>query len=290
MRAQELGGLVCIVTGASKGLGRRIAQSFWIAGANLILVARSEEDLLKCIDQLPARVEQKVVPVAIDLSERGACARVIHKARDQFGKLDVLVNNAAVQGPIGPFIENDLSAWEYTVSLNLLSVVSMCQHAVPLMLEKGGGKIVNISGGGATGPRPMFSAYAASKAAVIRFSETLAEEMKDKGIYVNCVAPGLLNTSLQEAIIESGQEKAGQREFDQALNGKRVGEANMERASSLCTFLASPVSDQISGKLISAVWDPWETLPSHLSDLQQTDVYTLRRIVPIDRALKWGDR
>jgi 3-oxoacyl-[acyl-carrier protein] reductase len=99
-----------------------------------------------------------------------------------------------------------------------------------------------------------------------------------------------LNTSLQEAIIESGQEKAGQREFDQALNGKRVGEANMERASSLCTFLASPVSDQISGKLISAVWDPWETLPSHLSDLQQTDVYTLRRIVPIDRALKWGDR
>jgi 3-oxoacyl-[acyl-carrier protein] reductase len=278
----------CLITGASRGLGAKIAAAFWEAGANLMLVARTASALKQVADGLPRRADQRVITYAADLSDPQAPEQIIAEARKEFGALDVLVNNAGIQGPIGPCWENDWQAWQTTLQVNLLAPIALCRLCVPWMAQRGRGKIVNLSGGGATGPRPNFSAYATAKVGLVRFSETLAKETHSMRIEVNCIAPGAMDTAMLAAIVEAGPEAAGQREYELAVKACSTGEATLVRAVALCMFLASSASDGITGKLISAVWDPWETLPNHLEDLR-TDVYTLRRIVPKDRGMRWGE-
>ena len=285
----KLAGSTCLITGASRGLGARIARAFWEEGASLILVARSEAALRDVAAGLADRPGQRVELLTADLSDPTAPERIVSKARESFDALDVLVNNAAIQGPIGPSWENDWGQWQTTVQIDLMAPVAMCRLIVPWMAERRRGKIINLSGGGATGPRPNFSAYAASKAALVRFTEILAAETCDLGIGVNCIAPGAMPTAMLESILASGPCLAGQREYESAVNAGRSGTSTLDRAADLCVFLASRESDGITGKLISAVWDPWERLADHLEDLQSTDVYTLRRIVPEDRDLDWGE-
>ena len=170
-----------------------------------------------------------------------------------------------------------------------MAPIIICRAFIPWMKETGGGSIVNISGGGATGPRANFSAYATSKAGLIRFSETLAEETKSLGIRVNCIAPGAMKTAMISEVIKNGEDLAGKREFDTAKKILENGGASMERVADLALFLSSNASEPITGKLISAVWDPWETLINHIEDLNGTDIYTLRRIIPKDRGKTWGN-
>jgi 3-oxoacyl-[acyl-carrier protein] reductase len=158
------------------------------------------------------------------------------------------------------------------------------------MKQKKYGKIIMLSGGGATKPMPYLSAYAASKAAIVRFAETLAEETKDFNIDVNTLAPGALNTRLLDEIIAAGPEKIGNVFYQQCLKQKQQGGTNLEIGASLCVYLASAESDGISGKLLSAVWDPWQSLAKYKNDLMNSDIYTLRRIVPKDRGKNWGEK
>jgi NAD(P)-dependent dehydrogenase (short-subunit alcohol dehydrogenase family) len=167
--------------------------------------------------------------------------------------------------------------------------VLMCRAVLPHMRRAGYGKIVQLSGGGATNPLPRISSYAASKAAVVRFAETLAEETRGAGIDVNCIAPGALNTRLLDQVLEAGAEAVGASFYERSLKQKETGGAPLERGADLSVFLASAESDGLSGKLLSAVWDPWEQLMEKIGDLPQ-DVYTLRRIVPKDRGIEWGDK
>jgi len=153
--------------------------------------------------------------------------------------------------------------------------------------KRGRGKIVNISGGGATSPRPGFSAYAAAKTALVRFSETLAHEVAERSIDVNSIAPGVLNSRLTRAVLDAGPDRVGRHEYEAAENTARGPIDGRERAAELCTFLASAASDGITGKLISAQWDPWPSLAEHRTDLNGSDVYTLRRVLPRDRGFTW---
>jgi NAD(P)-dependent dehydrogenase (short-subunit alcohol dehydrogenase family) len=154
--------------------------------------------------------------------------------------------------------------------------------------RRGYGKIVQLSGGGATNALPGLSAYAASKAAVVRFAETLAEELREHHVDVNAVAPGALNTRMLDEVLAAGPERVGQAFHERALEQQRSGGVPLERGAALAVWLASAASDGVTAKLLSAVWDPWAELPKHLDDLA-SDVYTLRRIVPSDRDLLWGD-
>ena len=138
--------------------------------------------------------------------------------------------------------------------------------------------------------RSGFSAYAASKAAVVRFTETLAVELAGTGIEVNAVAPGLLKTRMMEQMLEAGPARAGQHQIETVRKSAETGGTPPELAARLCVFLASTGSDGITGKLISAPWDPWEDLPNHLKDLKDTDIYTLRRITPKDRGKTWDPK
>lgn len=280
---------VALITGATRGLGEFLAGRFWEAGFSLCLVARNEPDLIKISSSLPKRSGQQISTFSCDLGNHALVVELTSKIRGHFQHLDLLINNGAIQGPIGPLWENDLLAWEQTIQVNLLAPVTLCRAFVPWMKENGGGSIINLSGGGATGPRANFSAYATSKAALIRFSETLAEETRHLGIHVNCIAPGAMKTRMLAEVLEKGAIAAGNREISIADKVFSEGGASMDRVADLALFLASDASFGITGKLISAVWDPWESLPEHLEDLNLTDIYALRRIVPKDRGKTWGN-
>ena len=166
----------------------------------------------------------------------------------------------------------------------------MTRALVPHFKARNSGKIIQLSGAGATKPLPNISAYAASKAAVVRFAETLAEELRPYRVDVNAIAPGALNTRMLDEVLASGPEAVGRAFYERSLEQQSQGGAPLERGAALCVFLASAASDGITGKLISAMWDPWESLSEHRADLDGTDVYTIRRIVPEDRRLAWGDK
>ena len=283
----KLQGQQALITGASRGLGAAIAAAFWREGASLLLSARDAGRLRVAAESLAPRPGQSLHCFAADLSDPAAGAALVAEARAVFPRLDILVKNAGTQGQIGPAWENDEADWRRAIEIDLLAPVALCRLAVPWMATTGGGRIVNVSGGGATSPRARFSAYAAAKTALVRFTETLAAEAAGLRIRVNAVAPGAMDTDLLREVAEAGPERAGEREYAAARHAQAAGGATAARAAELVVFLASAASDGITGKLISAVWDPWERLSSHADDLRRSDIYTLRRIVPEDRGLDW---
>jgi len=285
----DLAGRSVIITGANQGLGRVIAESFVTSGADVLLMARDAEKLDRVRDELAsgAGPGQGVHARTGDVSRPEDCAAAVDQCVSLFGGLTVLVNNAGVYGPMGRLEDVDWGEWEEAIRINLLGTALMCRAALRPMRARGYGKIVNLSGGGATGPLPRFSAYAASKAAVVRLTETLAEEAREDHIDVNAIAPGALNTRLLDQVLEAGPEKVGGAFHERAVKQRDEGGVPLEKGAALAAFLASARSDGITGRLLSAVWDDWARLAERRGELEKTDVYTLRRIVPKDRGLGW---
>jgi NAD(P)-dependent dehydrogenase (short-subunit alcohol dehydrogenase family) len=285
-----LAGRAAIVTGGSHGLGLEIARAYVRAGARVLVCARDTAALDRARAELDSLAADPaaVATATVDVSEPEAVAGLVGDAIEQFSQIHVLVNNAGIYGPKGPTEDVAWEEWEHAVRVNLFGSV-LCSRAVLSHFRANGyGKIIQLSGGGATSPLPRLSAYAASKAAVVRFAETLAEEVRGTGIDVNAIAPGALNTRLLDEVLDAGAERVGDSFYERALEQRSSGGTPLDVAARLAVFLGSGKSDGITGKLISAPWDPWEELPSHADDLRTTDVYTLRRIVPADRGLSWG--
>jgi NAD(P)-dependent dehydrogenase (short-subunit alcohol dehydrogenase family) len=280
-----------IVTGASEGLGFEIAKRYLAAGANLTICARTESALSKAAADLEASAApgRSVTAIPADVSKPGDAAALVALALKTHGRVDILVNNAGVAGPCGSVESIDWVEWMRTIEVNLFGSVLLSRALLPHLKQAGRGKIVQLSGGGATNPLPMLSAYAVSKAAVIRFVETLAEETRPHRIDVNAIAPGALNTRMLDRMIDAGPRKIGQALYERLSQVKTQGGTPLGKAADLAVFLGSPLSDGITGKLISAAWDPWHDLPNRLRELQETDIYTLRRIVPKDRNMDWGE-
>jgi len=279
-----------LITGGTRGLGETLVRRFWLDGYSLCLVARHAADIDDLIKRLPERDKQQTVALPCDMGSPFQVADLIKRVKKACPHLRVLVNNAAVQGPLGPFWELDFSAWQKTLQIDLLAPVALCQGLVPLLRnDDTGGSIINLAGGGAAGPRANLSAYATAKAGLVRFSETIAEELRATGIRVNCIAPGAMKTQMLAELLAEGNA-AGEREHAAASKVFEEGGASMDRVADLALFLASDASKGITGKLISAVWDDWEQWPEHLAELSSSDAYTLRRIVGRDRGFAWGDK
>jgi NAD(P)-dependent dehydrogenase (short-subunit alcohol dehydrogenase family) len=289
--AKVLADRCAIITGASQGLGFEIARKYLEAGANLVICARNESLLEKSSETLRqyAGNGRSLIALPADVSDSRDAAMLVGTALKEFGHLEILVNNAAVAGPCGAVESLDWDEWVRAIEINLLGPVLLSRAVLPHFKKAGYGKIVQLSGGGATNPLPNLSAYAASKAAVIRFIETLAEETRRYHIDVNAIAPGALDTRMLDEFIAAGPEKLGNAFHEQTLRQKKSGGVPLHKGADLAVFLGSALSDGITGKLISAIWDNWNALPSHLDDLNRSDVYTLRRIVPKDRGMTWGD-
>ena len=274
------------------GLGYAIAEAFVAAGAHVTICSRNPAELKVARDRLAAAAQagQTVAATVADVAREDDVERLVSEAAAALPGIDILVNNAGVVAPIGRTESVDWAAWRYSIEVNLLGAVLMCRAVVPLMRRRGRGKILQISAGGATSPDPRFSAYAASKAGLVAFSATLAEELRDDRIDVNCIAPGGLATRMNDEKLTAGPDKIGQAVYQQLSQRRRDGGAPLQDAANLAVLLASSRTDGLTGKLISAVWDDWQALPERIEALRSSDVFTLRRILPKDRGLDWADK
>ncbi|MFL5955191.1 MAG: SDR family NAD(P)-dependent oxidoreductase [Gaiellaceae bacterium] len=262
---------VCLVTGAARGLGRAIAERFAESGASLALLDCDGEELAATTDALDVR--DAPLQLKADVASWAEVEAALSRVTRAFGRVDVLINNAGVQGPIGPLMTTDPEHWRRTVDVNLLGTLHCTRAVLPAMIENGYGRIVNISGGGATAARPRFSAYAASKAGVVRLAETLALELDALDVRVNAVAPGALNTRMLDEVLVAG-EAAGA-ELEDALRRQRDGGSSIADAVDLVMVLAGD-SPPVNGRLVSAPHDAWRTW----SEKPPADdaMYTLRRV------------
>ena len=287
----KLKGLNAIITGGSQGLGKVIAEHYLREGANVVLCSRSEKELNATRDGLAAGFpSQKILAKPCDVSNESQVNDLIAFGLRELGSLDILVLNAGIYGPMGPTESVDLNEWRRAIDINLFGVLLPCRAIIPHFKKAGCGKIVVLSGGGATNPLPNISSYAASKAAVVRLMETLAEELRSHHVDVNAIAPGALATRLVDEVLAAGPEKVGAAFFEKNKQWKEKGATPLDLGAGLAVYLASPESDGITGKLISAQWDPWAKLAEHRDELVESDIYCLRRIVPEDRGHKWNDQ
>jgi NAD(P)-dependent dehydrogenase (short-subunit alcohol dehydrogenase family) len=286
----KLKGLNALITGGSQGLGKVIAEYFLREGAKVVLCARNEKDLSFTRAELAGKFPaQEILARTCDVSSEVQVNDLVAFALRELGSVHALVLNAGVYGPMGPTESVDLAGWRQAMDINLYGVLLPCRAIIPQFKKAGRGKIVVLSGGGATNPLPNISAYAASKAAVVRLMETLAEELQAFHVDVNAIAPGALATRLVDEVLAAGPEKVGAVFYEKNKQWKEKGATPLELGARLAVYLASRESDGISGKLISAQWDPWEKLHEFKADLN-SDIYALRRIVPKDRGKTWGDK
>lgn len=283
---------VAIVAGASRGLGRVLAQTFLDSGCHVLAVARSLENPHHLSHSHAEGALARLVPASVDLAQPDAGQAVLGACMEAFGRVDYLICNAAVQGPIGAFWEQSLDAWEAAVQINLLAHVRLAHAAIPQMLKNAGprrGALVFLSGGGATSPRPRFTSYATAKTGLVRFAETLARELQDLGVASNCIAPGVMPTALLDEVLQAGAETAGANEVAAAEKARADGHKVMQRAAA-CALSLCNGDLPVTGKLVSAPWDQWDgAWCDHITDLAASDVYTLRRIAGRDRGMEWGD-
>jgi NAD(P)-dependent dehydrogenase (short-subunit alcohol dehydrogenase family) len=287
----KLKGKTAIVTGASVGLGAAIAERFAAEGASLFLCARNSVDLDRQRTQLSKLHGGIIVyTAAADVAKKDDVDRLFAAAANAFPKIDILVNNAGVYGPMGAIDQIDWDEWEHAIAINLLGTVYCARKAAQMFKPNRSGKIINLSGGGATNPLPGISAYAASKAAIVRFTETLALELSEYRIDVNAVAPGALATRLTDQLLAAGPEKIGEVLHSRMTKVKADGGTPLKVGADLCVYLASTESDGITGRLISAPWDPWPFTNEIKNDIKSSDIYTLRRIVPSDRGKSWNGK
>ena len=282
----RLKGKISIITGGSRGVGKAIALAFAKEGSHLVLASRTMAELETTKQELENFASTSIEIFPADVTRPKEVKDLVDFALAKFTTIDVLVNCAGIYGPIGLATDIDSEKWIEAININLCGTFLCIKAVLPTMIENKGGKIINLSGGGAVSPRPRFSAYSASKAAVVRLTETLAEEVKEHNISINAIAPGAVNTRLLDQVLKAG-EAAGKDFLAQSIKQKQEGGVPPEKVAELAVFLASSESDGLSGKLISLLWDNWREIPKHLDKVMSSDIYTMRRIIPADRGYQW---
>lgn len=273
----KLKGKVAVVTGGGRGIGRNIALAYAREGANVVVAARTREEIEATAREI-AGMGMKSIAVKTDVTRYEDAERLIARTLERFRRIDVLVNDAGVQGPIGPLAETAPEEWVYAVMVNLAGTFHCCRAAVPAMISRKQGKIINVSGGGSVSPRPFFTSYSAGKAAVARFTESLAAELARYNIEVNTVAPGASPTRMLEEVVNHASGAGGD-EVEQAEAVLHGGGVDMRRQAALAVFLASDESNGLTGRMIHTN-DDWPSFPGRIREIMASDEYTIRRIQP----------
>ncbi|MEO8949190.1 MAG: SDR family oxidoreductase [Mucilaginibacter sp.] len=267
-----------IITGGSLGIGLAIAKKCAIEGARVIIASRNKYDLEDALNELNQIAPNNHKSYSLDVSILEDVQKFGDWIRNVVGNVSGLVNCAGIYGPIGKSTTIDLLEFKKAIEINFLGTVYMCSTIAPLMRSETNKKIINISGGGAATPFANYSAYATSKIALVRFTENLSIELKEDQFDINCVAPGFVITRLHENTLKAGHDVAGEKFYKATAEQVEKGGVSPEVAADLTAFLLSVDSDDITGKFLSAPWDPWRNIEFQELLRSDLDFATLRRI------------
>jgi NAD(P)-dependent dehydrogenase (short-subunit alcohol dehydrogenase family) len=266
---------VCLIIGATGAIGRAITKRFSEDSARLALTYHSEPPQ-GCADK-PTVSQLQTTFYRLDITNFGDVESVVRQVETDFSGIDVLINCAGVIGPIGRLEETDPREWNRALEVNLTGAVNLARAVLPAFRRRGHGKMIFFSGGGAAYGRPFLTAYSSAKAALVRFVESLAQELEGANIQVNAIAPGPIMSRMWEEMRAAGAA-GGPKLLAELAQMEETGGASADRAAALAVFLASERSNRVTGKLISAIWDDWGSIESKMDKLVGSEAWTLRRI------------
>jgi NAD(P)-dependent dehydrogenase (short-subunit alcohol dehydrogenase family) len=244
----QLKGKVAIVTGAGRGLGRASSLEMAKEGASLVILSRTPSELRETAKTIRTSGAD-VISVKADVSTPRDIERVVDRAIKNFGKIDILMNNAAIIGPVNPLFMIDQEEWDEVMDINLRGPYLFAKAVVPYMIKQRKGKIINVTSGLGEIVMPPFAAYSATKAGLIHLTKIMAEELEYHNIQVNGLDPGVMDTKMQEEIRNLGPEILGEEIYYEFLSMKERGVLKPpEKVARLAVFLASGESDSITGE------------------------------------------
>jgi NAD(P)-dependent dehydrogenase (short-subunit alcohol dehydrogenase family) len=271
-----LSGSVAVVTGGGRGVGRVLAQALSGAGAAVGLVARSADQLAESVRLIEAAGGVAVAATA-DLADPTAAEMAMGQLRDALGPADLLVNNAGITGPVGPAWEVSEQEWWRTVEVNLRAVTICSRLVLADMVARRGGRIVNVTSRAGVYRWPLLSAYSVSKAAVVKYTENLAQETKRYGIAVFSVHPGMLPIGFGEQALVAAQGEGPHRGLREWFRGEFAAgrSAQPDQAAGLLIRIAAGDADELSGRHLS-VHDDLDTILANIKEIRADDRYLLR--------------
>lgn len=242
---------VAVITGAGRGLGKDIALYFAEEGAKVAILSRTEADLKAVSDKI-AEKKGKCMIFAGDISNPDDVARFFAQTRKVFGRVDILVNNAAIIGPPRFMEDAAPDAWMKTININLNGMYYCIRQVLPEMIERKSGKILCVTSGLGSRPFPNFCAYAVSKGGVNQLTRSLSEELKPFNIQVNAIDPGVMDTSMQDEIRSLGEEKLRTDIYSHFITLKKGGLLTPPaEIAEIAMFLSTPASDHITGEIVA---------------------------------------
>ena len=269
---------LAVITGASRGIGFEVAKHLASLNTRLLIISRNETELSKACKSLNRINNKDNIQLKIDVSNRLDILNVKNYLEKNHLEIDAIINCAGIYGPIGSILEVNLEEFEKAFKINFFGTINMINILKFNFVKNKKKKIINFSGGGAATPFPFYSAYATSKAAIVRLTENIALELKEEGYLVNCIAPGFIATSLHEDTIRAGPDKVGKDFYIKTKEVLNNGGASVKYTCELVEFLISDKSDSFNGRFISANWDMWQEDDFKNKIKNDDDFATLRRI------------
>jgi len=272
------------------GIGFAAAMECAAAGANLTICARNVHEVNEAVIKIKTKYQNiKINGISADVTDIDQVENAINLIENSYGVLHGVIHSAGVYGPIGKIVDVDPKRWFDAIRVNLYGTFLVTRQSIKRMQKNNiKGKIALFSGGGAATPFPNFTSYASSKVGVVRFSESVALEFLDDHISINSISPGFVATRLHEKTLEAGPSLAGKIFYNQTVEKiEKMNAVPPEVGGKCAAFLMSDASNGINGRFIAAPYDNYQTWCEKNEFLSDAELFTLRRILPKDRGLKW---
>ena len=269
----ELKGQVAIVTGGGRGFGQAIAQKLASQGAAVAVTSRTQTQL----DETKASIEAaggKALALAADVNSQPDWDRVVAETESKLGPVSLLVANAALSDPAGPVYDIDPDVWQKTLDTNVMGSVRGARAVLPGMIERRKGRLIIISSGAALAATPYTSPYRVSKAALLRLAEIMALEVRDFGVSVFAIHPGVIDSTILDSAVRTD---AGRKWVPHMAQKVESGRAltGTEQCADCCAYLASGDADGLTGRYVSATED-YRALAARAQEIAEGELQVLR--------------